>query len=114
MNAKLRATLKAWGFEERTKAVKAMLAAVEGGNIPQARTILKQSPLLDYFVPLQTDWWSHLAAAAGQWEMVMIVATLQSLQSKDAFAAINAVKDCRIGIEMTNSGQAKFWRPYRG
>lgn len=70
MNAKLRAMLKSWDREERTKAVRALLAAVEDGNIPRARKVLEHSPLLDHFVPHGADCWSHLAAAAGQWEMV--------------------------------------------
>jgi hypothetical protein len=40
----------------------------------------------------------------------MIVATLKSLQTRGAFAPINAARNCQIGIEMTNSGRAQFWR----
>jgi hypothetical protein len=62
--------LKSWDLEERAKAVRALLAAVEDGNIPQARKVLEQSPLLDHFVPYDAVCWSNLAAAAGHWEMV--------------------------------------------
>jgi hypothetical protein len=70
MDAKVRAKLKAWDRDERYQATTAMQNAVEAGDLDQAKELLRQFPLLDYWVPYQTDWWSCLAAAAGQLEMM--------------------------------------------
>jgi hypothetical protein len=70
MDAKLRAAFEKWDRAERNDAVQAMVVAIEDGDLPQARKLLEQAPLLDHFVPYQTNCWSNLAAAAGQWEMV--------------------------------------------
>ncbi|HEX4792172.1 MAG TPA: ankyrin repeat domain-containing protein [Humisphaera sp.] len=70
MNAKLREAIKRWDRDERSAAVGAMCRAVVNGDVPQARRLVEQSPLLDHFVPYDAAGWSELAAAAGQWEMV--------------------------------------------
>jgi len=70
MTAKQREMLKSWDRKERLQAVQAMLAAVERGDAARVEKLLRQSPLLDYFVSCQRDLWSLVAAAAGQWDMI--------------------------------------------
>jgi len=40
----------------------------------------------------------------------MIVTVLTELEKKGAFDLLSTAKGCQIGVEMTDAGDAQFWR----
>jgi len=40
----------------------------------------------------------------------MIVNVLTELEKKGTFDLLSTAKDCQIGVEMTDAGDAQFWR----
>jgi hypothetical protein len=70
MNAQLRARIKAWDREERIRATMEMISAACSGDIQMTKGLLSRFPLLDEWVPYQTNCWSRITAALGQLKLM--------------------------------------------